>query len=525
MELVRQSIQVSEIEKNITHQFHVGEDMNVPDAKEDVVRVLQSYGKVSIQSKQKMEQYLKVKGCVKYQVLYATEDEEKRIACIEGEVPFDEMIYVEGGESDQYYVRCNQLDLQILLIHSRKMSLKALVELEVQKSNIRNQELTVDVEMDYEGSPSESSIRKKMKQVTVLELITNKMDTYRIKEEVKLPGTKENIGQVLLTRMSNVKLDTRAGRDEIILRGEAQFFCMYISDEWKEDYVTQTITFEGRIECLGLEEHQYHYMRYEIDDLSVDTQMDEDGELRIFNIEATLKMDVQVFQEQEMEVLDDIYTLDKKCELCSENIYLESLLLQNQSKCKIIEALSLPELRDDLLQICTADGMVQVEHVDVVEQGIVVEGILHLDFLYVRGDDRYPYASWKGMVPFTHQIECQSAAGMSYDLDCQLEQISINMAGNGEVEIKAVIHMQSFIRKPEILERITEVTVAPFTKEELEEQAGIIGYIYKEGDDMWSLAKRFHTTTEGILKINKISEKDIKVGRKLLIFKENMSIL
>ncbi len=520
MELVQKAVQISEVEKVITHQFHIGEDMNVPDAKEDIVGILQSYGRISIKETQKMEQYLKIKGCVKHQILYATENEDQRIACIEGEIPFEEMIYVEGDEESSYYTKCNQLDFQATLIHSRKISLKVFLELEIQKSQRRNQEITVDVDSDLE-----TAIQKKMKQTSVLELIMNKSDTYRMKEEVKLPGTKENIGTVLLSRIGNVRLDSRAGRDEIILRGEAQFFCMYISDEWKEDYIAQTISFEGKVECLGLEENQYHYIRYDWDDISVDTQMDEDGELRILNIEATVKMDIQIYAEDEIEVLEDAYMIDKKCELESENLYLESLLLQNQSKCKIIESLILPELKDELLQICTADGMVQVEHVEVTDLGILVEGILHVDFLYIKGNDRFPYASWKGMIPFVHQIECKSVGNMTYDLDCHLEQISIVMAGNGEVEIKAIVNMHSFIRKSEVLQGIKAINIAPFTKSELEEYAGIIGYIYKEGDEMWNLAKRFHTTAEGILKINKISEKDIKAGQKLLIFKENMSIL
>ncbi len=520
MELVKQPIQVSDIEKRLTHQFHLGEDMNVPDAKDDVMRIFQSYGRVCIKEMEPMEQYLKVKGSVKYQILYATADEDCRTGCLEGEMPFEEMIYVEGEEENSFYIKCNQLEFQTSVIHSRKISLKAFIELEVEKTKKKRIELTTDVETDQD----ELTMKKK-KVISVLELVSRKSDTYRIKEEVKLPGTKENIGSLLLYRIGNVKLDTRTENDEIHLRGEAQFFCMYISDEWKEDYVTQTITFEGKVESLGLEEGQYHNMRYQVDDVSVDTQMDEDGELRILNIEATLKMDIQVLEEKEREILEDIYRLDCKCDLQREDIYTECLLLLNQSKCKISENLALPELKDDLLQICTADGMVQLEKVEVEENGLVVEGILHMDFLYIKEDDKCPYASFTGMVPFVHQVECKVVEHMIYDLDCYLEQIAITMAGNGEIEVKALVNIRCFMKAPQVISGIKEVVKMDFNAEELESQAGIIGYIYKEEDSMWDLGKRFHTTSERILNNNKLSEKDIKAGRKLLIFKENMSIL
>ena len=85
--------------------------------------------------------------------------------------------------------------------------------------------------------------------------------------------------------------------------------------------------------------------------------------------------------------------------------------MQNQSKCKVTERLSLPELKTDVLQILHARGAIQVEHADRTGEGIRVEGILHLSFLYLRGDDAEPYGSWQGMIPFEHQIECKRNAG------------------------------------------------------------------------------------------------------------------
>ncbi|MFI3171526.1 MAG: DUF3794 domain-containing protein [Eubacteriales bacterium] len=518
MQLEQKTIQTNEMGNSITHQFHVSEEMNVPDVKEDVVRVLQSYGKIQIKEIQKVEQYLKIKGSLEYQILYATDNESKRMVCLEGKILLEEMVYVEGTEKHQYTAKCNQLDVQTTLIHSRKINLNSLIELEIQSSLLKQEEITVGLE-------NETEVFERQKNLQVLQVRLIKKDTYRIKEEVKIPGTKENIGSILFARVGNVKLDTRVMQDEITLQGELQFFCMYSSDEWKEDYISQTVPFGGKIDCLGVDESMIHNIKYDLDDLVVDAQMDEDGEVRMFHIEATLKLDLHIYEEESVDLLEDMYMLEKKCLLHKIPTEVEVLLLQNQSKCKIVETLVLPELKDELLQICHTNGMVQVEHMEQRDEGIQIEGILHVDFLYIRGDDSLPYASWQGMIPFSHIIECQSDGPVSYNVDTYLEQISITMAGNGEVEIKAIANFHSFIRYPETIQIIQSVDVIPYSREELEEQAGIIGYIYKNEDSMWELAKRFHTTIDGILKINKIAEKDIKVGQKLLIFKENMSIL
>ena len=70
-------------------------------------------------------------------------------------------------------------------------------------------------------------------------------DTYRIREEVALPGTKESIGQILVTDVSLRRLDIRPGQDEISLRGELQIFCMYLSAGEKADWFEQSVPFEG----------------------------------------------------------------------------------------------------------------------------------------------------------------------------------------------------------------------------------------------------------------------------------------
>lgn len=86
---------------------------------------------------------------------------------------------------------------------------------------------------------------------------SDQKDTYRIKEEITIPGTKESIGQILFTDISERKLELRPGQDELIVRGELFLFCMYLSGDEKPDWISQTIPYEGRIPCEGISEEMY----------------------------------------------------------------------------------------------------------------------------------------------------------------------------------------------------------------------------------------------------------------------------
>ena len=114
---------------------------------------------------------------------------------------------------------------------------------------------------------------------------------------------------------------------------------------------------------------------------------------------------------------------------------------------------------------------------------------------------------------------------MEYDISTILEQINVGIMGNSEAEVKASAGFQIFLRRPERLRNIREIGEEPLDMEQLAKAPGIVGYIVKDGDELWDLAKQYHTTIEGIKSINQIEGDTLKAGEKMLIFKENMSIL
>lgn len=519
MELVKKQIRSNQTGKRIVDQFIVDDDYNVPDSKSDVKRIVAGEGTVKIEDIRPVENYVRISGKLYFQILYVTEGIEPMLSSMEGKLPFEEMVYAEEGMDGEFVVRDTRADFTTTMIHSRKLSVKAMIEMELSLERTMEEEVTVDVESDM-------PLYKKHRNLELLKLHTSKKDTYRIKEELTLPGTKETIGTILWTDIANRKLDTRLGTDEILLSGELLVFCFYESPDGKPDWIEQTLPYEGRVECYGADDGMYHHLNTALEDVNVDIRMDEDGEMRTIGIEATLDMRIAMYEEEQMELLEDLYSLEKRCRLKTREGMYEELVLQNHSKCKVAEQLSLPELKEDILQICHSSGRVQVDHTEVTEEGIQIDGVLHVGFLYVKSNDEVPFDTWQGMVPFSYLIESNgNGKDMLYDIASALEQLSVSLLGGDGVEIKAVLAFRSFLRRPVKAEVITEIQMEEIPMEEMEKRPGIIGYIVKENDELWTLAKRYSTTAEGIMEVNDMTEETIKPGDRILIFKENMSIL
>ena len=519
MGIITKQIETNSVERKLTNQFMLDEDFNVPDIKNDMKKIVMSEGHVRVDEIKPMENYLRVQGKVEFQILYVAEGFEPNFSCLDGKIPFVEMVYVEEGADKNLDIKSVTVELNSSMVHSRKLRIKAMVEMELESEKKSVEEIPTDVE-------GFGNVFKKQEELELLKLLTSKKDTYRIKEEMTLPGTKESMGVMLWTDIVNRKLDTKLAIDELQLAGELLVFCFYESPDGKIDWVEQTIPYQGRVECYGVDETMFHHVQANLEEVHADIRVDEDGEMRIIGIEGTLQLCIAVYEEEQVEILEDMYSLENNCQLETKEVEYEQLVLQNNSKCKVMERLSIPELKNEILQICHSSGNVRIDRTIMQEDGVMVEGVLYISFLFVKANDSMPFDTWQGVVPFSHLIECsEMEEELKFHLATTLEQLSITLQGGDEIEVKAALAFHGFFKKKGRREMINNVKVLPLSIEEVEKRPSIVGYIVKPEDDLWSLAKRYSTSIETIRELNDLGGEKPKVGDRLLIFKENMSIL
>ena len=87
------------------------------------------------------------------------------------------------------------------------------------------------------------------------------------------------------------------------------------------------------------------------------------------------------------------------------------------------------------------------------------------------------------------------------------------------MEVKAVLSLNCIVFLQQQVKKITEVQQEPLDLAQLQESPGIIGYIAKEGDQLWDIAKENFTTISEIVKTNQLASEQIRGGDKILIIK------
>lgn len=496
-------------------QITVDDDFNVSDNKPDVVKVIQEKGEIKIEEMKAGTGHIFVKGLLQFQILYQSDQSDMRIASVDGSIPFQENLSMDAiEESDTIKISTQIEDLSIGIINSRKLSIRALVELMAVAETVMDEAIAYDVE-------EEEETQKKISQKNVLKLLVAKRDNCRFKNEILIPSNKPNVSELLWKNVELRGMDTRWKDGKIEISGEALVFVLYRSAEEENlQWMENSVPLRGEVELNLPEEENIFQIGITPGMVELVVKPDYDGEERMLMLDIVLDLDIHIWNEEQMDILEDVYSLKKQMLPVYKECRLEKLLMKNYTKCKVLERIEIPKEEGNILQICTCIGKAAVEKKRITEQGMEAEGTVEVRMLFVKAEDASPLGAYHAIIPFSQLIEVEN---MTLDariaLETGIEQLSAVLIDGTTVEIKAMLNLNLIAFGKESLQKIDEVTEEELDMAKLQQCPGITGYIVKDDDSMWKIAKENHTTVENILETNQRSTQELKIGEKLLIVK------
>lgn len=151
----------------------------------------------------------------------------------------------------------------------------------------------------------------------------------------------------------------------------------------------------------------------------------------------------------------------------------------------------------------------------------MAEGILTVELLYITTDDHMPVGTTREIYPFSQLLEVPDMPKDAHvELECGVEQLSAVMLDQEHIEMKAVIHLDLMVFDEMSVMNIEEVTEEPLDMEALKQSPGLVGYIIKQGDSLWNIAKENHTTVSDIMETNQLKSQILTPGDQILIIKK-----
>lgn len=514
MQFEKNNIHMNRVKDRANIQFTLDEDINVPDSKRDIGKIVCNRSDILLENVNYSEKKVGVSGGCSYTILYLTDEEKPMVDNLMGNLPFQENLNVDGADAGDN-VKCQAYveDFTVRVINSRKISIKMVINVALQMENVYDEEIACQA-----ADPEVKTLTGSMNYACIA---LNGNDLFRVKEEFELPRNKPDINRIL---WRNAELRTRQVRllqDGFSIKGELNVFILYetFSDESFEWYET-VIPFSGKIDYTGIEEDMISDIVLSLTAGNVELKTTEDGEDRGLCVEAEINMDIRVYEEKNMEYLVDMYSLKENLVPVRTNAKYEQILVKNNAKCRLGDKIQMKSKDSRILQICGVEGTVHMDEVRTEEDGIVAEGAVTVNIMYVTSDDHNPIAMIKGDIPFSQKIEVNGVgADTVYTIRPNLEQLAATMLGNDEVEVRGFVNLDAMVLKQVEAGFITDAKVDGENMEWLTDFPGIIGYIAGGEENLWNIAKKYHTSVEKIRHINNMTSDTLRKGEKIIIMR------
>ena len=510
MELVRKNIHMERIKCSAETQITLEDDRNVPDQKPDMERIILRRGEVKTEEIKATEDKVNIKGKLLFAILYRTEEDS--VSYIEGELPFEEQVYMECVQSgDNVEVDAELEDLSVEMINSRKLSIRALVSLELETEELYDEELAVDL---YH----EEAVETKKTMLTVAEIAIQKKDILRRREELEMPQNFPNIFEILWKEVRVNALNFEALDNQISVQGELEVFLLYEGEgeERPLKCYEKVIPFREILDCQGSGEKMIEDISGRISHSELEVRTDDDGEERIVCLDLLLDLNIKLYEEEGLEALSDAYGITENIMTVKRQGLLNRRVLRATGKTKLTEQVKLPASLPEMAEIYHSSASAVLEATEMVEGGAEVIGTLSMTILYRAENGEL--ASFEAQMPFEYMMTVPDMAeNCRYRIVPVPEQSSAAMLSGSEMDLKAVVAFEllGFCSSEE--EMICDISMEKVDTSVINELPGIVAYIAREGDNIWELGKKYYVPLERIREINQLSGDVLKSGEKVLV--------
>lgn len=502
-----------------TTQIMAEGDAIVPDIKPDINKILNVSCRVNKTDEKISDNRVFFSGEALCSILYMGKTDDINIYSMTATIPFDDVIPLP--ESDKNFttkLKFNVESINNKVVNDRKINIRCGITVKAETVFTENMDIVKSID-------NQDTVMVKEKILNICQSIDRKNDLININEVLSLPSGKPNIDTIIESNCYIGDREIRAFDGKVNIKGTAYITVIYKSES--DDLILETAFFELPFNFMedlrGCSEDMYVDLDMDISQINCKPEIDEDGEERNINVDMSLDLSVCVYENNIIEVADDIYSLKENIEPLKVSIEYPCFIMKNSTKASFKDTVVADSKYPDMLRVQNVYSKMDItdkKHLPN-ENKITLEGVISGSILYTAQSDSEPVCVIPYNIPFSQDIEIKpSNENMFFNINGYIDDVSFDMMSERETELKVTCIFDVTAFEKLKTDVITDVSVNENVKEN--DTAGIIIYIVQKGDTLWDIAKRYHTTIDDIATLNDIENPDkIMVGEKLLILKSS----
>jgi len=511
IDIIKENVQFEQLLRENNTNTVLKDEYLIPDTHPDVQQILSVEARPIIISKELIGDKILLEGKVEYTVIYLAREDGFVANSVSYNQNFTNNIDLNQGENRVICeAECNVEHIEATIMNERKISIQGIITIdwELYKSN------EFEFVKDIEGSDEVEVLKK----TETINRISATEDVELIgKSMIRVGMDKPQINKILKCSLMLHKKEIKIAEDRIHLGCYCKLNILYKGEDSKDIIPLEDDIYLSKEEEIdGITSDMIPTVSYEISNNELMLEEDDLGEVRIINDEFVVKANVKVFSKENIDTIKDAYSTKCLIGLKKDDHEVGILHGTNNSESTVKYNIQLKENDLKPEHIISANAVIILTDKEVMRDRVVVEGIIKADILYKTTDEEKYLSSIKAEIPFSSMIDI---LGANENMKClvkgNLENIDTSIEGNS-IGIKATIVLSG-----KVLYEMSKEFVSDIVEEEgdiPEKKASITIYVVGQGDNYWNLAKKYNTTVDSLMKINKIEDPEhIEEGQKLLI--------
>jgi len=520
MELVRERIVLNKHIGREKSQILLEGDIIVPDIKPDIASILKTEASIVISKVNPITNRVSYSGKLVIKILYMAKEGDASVHSISTFAPVDDFFNMDGVSPSMWVnLSADIANVDYRVVNDRKLNYRAVIDVTMNVSENSSIEMVKSIE-DLPIAQQRSTI------FTMNNLIEKATDEFTIKDEIVLPGNKPAIRELLSCGATITNKEVRVLGGRVDISGALSLTPLYkgVSEESVIEFAEFDLPFSGSIEVDAARDGGFGDVVLTVLESVITVNPDEEGEDRLLAVEAIIGADIRISQNQEFSVLEDAYCIDQNLIVSKESLDYQHLVCRNKNQFNVKEIVTLEDA-PEILQILSVGGTVHLEDKKVVDDKVVVEGVVSADILYVANSDNNPLYNYKTVLPIRQIVETKGARlGMEADVEQSIDHIGFNMLSGKEVEARFLLSVDTLVHESVRAEYIADIEFSPLDKSEMDSMPSMVVLHVQKSDSLWSIAKKYNASLDELAAINDMEDGiELKEGQKLLVVKKVMT--
>ena len=484
-------------------EYPVDCDITLPEYLPDIVRILRCNATTGVQSYSVTGDRLTAECNCRIVVLYVCE--QNKIRCFEQNVHFAKQIEIPTAEGE-YFVNTKTEYINYRVSGQRRFEIHGAVSVSATLKNKKSREIICDV------SGGEVTTKKEKSEICDLACITEKL--FNISETCEAGNITEPIGTVISVSGRTLIDEIKVISDKIFLKGQLIVQTVFLSQDTQcINTVESLVNINQIIEAQNITEDYSIDAALKVADIEVRPRFESAGEKNLLDISACLSFSVCAYETRTVCIINDAYSTKYETEIKKSTFTIPYLheKIDDIYLCRGVADLNTTGVSKVLSFMC-GDC---VSAFAICEDGIVIRGHINTDIIYedLKGEPAFA----QRQIPFEYKRQTDAENSiLSCNPHCSVTASSFVLSENNRLDLRIELDIRGFVFKEDEKSPAIDLVIDEANTKKIR-TAPLTVYFAEAGETLWSIAKKYNTTVDAIIRENRIPDGALEKKCKLLI--------